>query len=125
MNPLVLIIDDSELILQMLDMVCQQAGYRTVTCNRFDAVPEAVQGEAPAAVVSDLNLPELGDRDVVGALRAIDALREVPVILVSGVGPDELDATAERLGADGAVSKEAGMPAVQAQLPAMLERLTA
>lgn len=122
---MVLIIDDSELILQMLDMVCQQAGYRTVTCNQFSAVPEAVQGEAPAVVVSDLNLPGLGERDVVSALRSIDALREVPVILVSGIDADELDATAERLGADGAISKESGMPAVQAELPPMLERLTA
>ncbi|MFW5966962.1 MAG: response regulator [Persicimonas sp.] len=124
MKPLVLIIDDSELILQMIEMVCQQSGYRTITCERFADVPRAVEKEGPQVVVSDLNLPGLGERDVVAALRSVDALREVPIVLVSGMDADELEETAERLGADGAISKEEGMPAVQGKLPDILEDLT-
>jgi chemosensory pili system protein ChpA (sensor histidine kinase/response regulator) len=122
MKPLILIIDDSELILQMLDMVCQQAGYRTVTCNAFSQVDDIVADETPAVVVSDLNLPGLGERDIVAALRSITQLQSVPIVLVSGLEADELAETAERLGADAAISKEGGMPAVQGELPGLLER---
>lgn len=125
MKPLVLIIDDSELILQMLDMVCQAAGYRTVTCNRFSQVDEVVADEAPAVVVSDLNLPGLGERDPVAALHAITQLQSVPVIIVSGMEAGELDKIAERIGASAAISKDGGMPVVQAELPKLLGELTA
>ncbi|QDG51651.1 response regulator [Persicimonas caeni] len=124
MKPLVLIIDDSELILQMLDMVCQQAGYRTITCNSFSQVDEVVLDEAPAVVVSDLNLPGLGERDPVAALHAITQLESVPVIIVSGIEAAELEETAERIGAAGAISKDGGMPVVQAELPKLLAELS-
>ncbi len=124
MKPLVLIIDDSELILQMLDMVCQQAGYRTITCDRFSQVDEVVVDEAPSVVVSDLNLPDLGGRDPVAALHAITQLQSVPVIIVSGLDADELNETAERIGAAGAISKEGGMPVVQSELPKLLGELS-
>lgn len=123
MKPLVLIIDDSELILQMLDMVCQQAGYRTATCDGFAKVADTVAAEAPAVIISDLNLPDLDGGDPVAALHAIDALADTPVVIISGMEPDALDARAQAIGADGAISKEAGMPAVQAKLPGLLEKL--
>lgn len=124
MAPLVLIIDDSELILQMLDMICQGAGYRTVTCDSFDQVDDVVANETPVVVVSDLNLPGLGERDPVAALRAITQLEAVPVIIVSGMDSDELDEIAERIGASAAISKDGGMPVVQSELPKLLAELT-
>jgi DNA-binding response OmpR family regulator len=123
MKPLVLIIDDSELILQMLDMVCQQAGYRTLTCDSFGAVAEAITEEAPAVVVSDLNLPDLAADNPVAALHEHERLAATPVIIVSGTDADALDAIAERIGAAGAISKDAGMPGIQSQLPALLGEL--
>ena len=124
MNPLVLIIDDSELILQMLDMICQQAGYRTITANSFSQVDEIVADEAPVVVVSDLNLPDLGGRDPVAALHGMTQLQSVPVIIISGIDDAEIQATAERIGAAGAISKEGGMPVVQSELPKLLAQFS-
>lgn len=123
MKPLILIIDDSELILQMLTMICEQAGYRAVTCPDFSAVAPAVQAEVPAVILSDLNLPDLGGRDPVSALRAIDGLAATPIVLISGIDPEELRQKAESLGADGAISKEIGMPGMMSALPPMIADL--
>ena len=123
MKPLILIIDDSELILQMLAMICEQAGYRSVTCPDFVAVAPAVEAEVPALILSDLNLPDLGGRDPVSALRAIDGLAQTPIILISGIDPQELHQKAEALGADGALSKEAGMPGMMSALPPLIASL--
>ncbi len=125
MNPLVLIIDDSELILQMLDMVCQAAGFRTVTCERIDKVVDVTSAELPDVIISDLNLPDLDGDDPVVVLHSIPGLDATPVVIVSGMAPDELDARAHEIGAAGAISKEAGMPAMQAQLPDLLAALCA
>lgn len=125
MKPLILIIDDSELILQMLTMICEQQGYRTVQCQNFSAVASAVDTATPAVILSDLNLPDLGGRDPVSALRSIDALADTPVVLISGMDPDELSQKADELGADGSVSKEAGMPGMMSVLPGLIAKLVA
>ena len=123
MKPLVLIVDDSELILQMLDMVCQQAGYRTATATSFGQVEALVSDETPSVIVTDLNLPDLDGQDAVGALHSIDRLTGIPTLVVSGMDADQLDQKADEIGADAAISKDGGMPAVQGQLPGLLEKL--
>lgn len=123
MKPLILIVDDSELILQMLAMICEQAGYRSVSCQEFSAVAPTVEAEVPALILSDLNLPDLGGRDPVSALRAIDGLLHTPIVLISGIEPQALRQKAEALGADGAVSKESGMPGMMSALPPLIASL--
>ena len=122
-SKLILILDDSELILSMLEMVCGQLGYRVVTASRFDQVADAVADEAPAVILSDLNLPEIPGGEAVEALRAVDGLAETPIILISGIDQGELDQVAQERGAQGALSKDAGLPGMSAQLGPMLERL--
>ena len=48
MSKLVLIIDDSELIVSMLEMICGQLGYRTTSALAF-AQNEAVEGLVSSA----------------------------------------------------------------------------
>lgn len=113
----VLILDDSELILQMLEMVCVGAGYTVQTATSFAAARDIVSRETPAVIVSDLQLPDL-DTDPVSAFR--EAGCESPVILVSGRPQAELDALAASLGAKGAVSKDAGMMGMAQTLPSLI-----
>lgn len=123
MSKLILILDDSELILSMLEMVCGQLGYRTVTALRFAEVAPLVAAEAPAAILSDLKLPDAPGGDPVAGLRAIGGLSDTPIILISGIDQTELDALASERGAQGAISKDAGLPGMMSQLGPMLEQL--
>ncbi|MEZ4459416.1 MAG: response regulator [bacterium] len=113
----VLILDDSELILQMLEMVCVGAGYTVQTATSFSAACETVSRETPAVIVSDVHLPDLAT-DPVTAFRGAGC--ESPVILVSGRPQAELDELAASLGAKGAVSKDAGMMGMAQTLPALI-----
>jgi CheY-like chemotaxis protein len=120
----VLIIDDSALVLQMLEMVCQDAGFETVACSSYaDARAETVT-ESPDIIVTDLNMPGLDGRDPVSALRADLEIEGIPIVVVSGLDPDELEQRASEIGADGFASKDEGMPGLQRVLPDMLDRLT-
>ena len=117
----VLIVDDSELIASMLEMICAQLGYSTSKALSMAQVPAALLGKAPDVVLSDLHLPD--EPEPVGALRAFEALRAVPIVLISGTDQGQLDAIAAQRGAQGALSKDSGLPGMMAQLPALLARV--
>lgn len=107
----------------MLTMICEQAGYRAVSCAEVSAVAPTVAEEVPAVILSDLNLPDLGGRDPISALREIDGLATTPIVLISGIDPEELRQKAEALGASGAISKETGMPGMMSALPPLIAKL--
>ena len=125
MSQTVLVIDDSTLVLQMLEMVCQSAGYETIACSSMADVRAELTTESPDAVVSDLNMPDLDGRDPVSMLRADFDMEGVPIIVVSGLSASELEARAAEIGADGFASKDEGMPGLQKTIPQMLDRLLA
>lgn len=116
--PSVLIIDDSELILQMLQMVCAQAGFETRTATDLASAKDLFDREGADVVITDLNMP--GADDTVATVRS---WKDVPVVIVSGQPQADLDAIAAERGAAGAVSKDAGMMGMAAVLPELLGRL--
>ncbi|MFU8805002.1 MAG: response regulator [Bradymonadaceae bacterium] len=119
----VLIIDDSELIVQMLTMVCQGEGFEVVSCLGFAEVEEAVRGSSPDVIVTDLNLPAIPGGDIVAALRTISQISDRPIVLISGQPQDTLDRIAAERGAQGALSKDAGLPVIASLLPALIHGL--
>lgn len=115
----ILIVDDSELIVSMLDMVCSQAGFATRTCTEFSDVESTIDGTEPHAILSDLNMPDMPhEADPVKSIRELGV--EAPIILVSGISQTEIDAKSAELGAQGAVSKDAGMMGMASILPDLL-----
>lgn len=123
MPALILIIDDSDLILHMLTMIVEQAGYRSAACADLDAARDAIAREAPGVILSDLNLPGLNGQNPVQALRQFPGAAHAPIILISGLDAAELTQKARDLGADAAISKDAGLPAMAAELPALIQSL--
>lgn len=113
----VLIVEDSALVLQMLDMVVAGAGHTTSTAASW-AEAEVAYPHADV-VITDLNLPDQPD-----PLSRLAELGATPVIIVSGRPQRELDALAATHGVR-AVSKDAGMPGLAAALPDLIAALTA
>lgn len=118
----VAIIEDSELVIQMLTMVCQGEGHQVASYERFDKANQGLRDSRPDIIITDLNLPDVPG-DIVAAIRGIDGLEETPVIIVSGRSREELEAVADRSGAQGALSKDEGMPVISAELPEMIDDL--
>ncbi len=124
MSGRVLIIDDSELILDMLEMVCSQAGYEVTTTDTFASVPGIVSRETPDVILSDLNMPDMKiENDPVESLRE-QGIEGIAVVIISGRPQDELDKRAAAIDAQGAVSKDAGMMGMASILPDLLAKLT-
>ena len=96
----VLVVDDDEAIVEMLVELLERDGRFEVqtACTGFEAGMRT-KAFQPDVVVLDYMLPDINGNAVCQAIRADSSLRDVRVIIVSGVvNPDEVD----RLLADGA-----------------------
>jgi len=87
--PLVLCADDDPDILALLSLRLERAGYRVAQANDGDEALALARELDPDVVVLDVMMPRLSGTDVVVALRADEATRRLPVILVSARAHDE------------------------------------
>ena len=120
----VLIVEDSPLVVQMLTMVCQGAGHQVTSFENFQDAATYLETTLPDLIVTDLNLPDVPGGDTLSELRAIEGVADTPVIIVSGRPRQELQEIADASGAQGALSKDDGMPVISAELPELIDQLT-
>lgn len=83
----ILIIDDDPEILDYLSELFQDNGYKTVTAANGVEGLEKVHAERPDLITLDMDMPEKGGTNFYAGLRKDESVRDIPVIVVSGVGP--------------------------------------
>ncbi|MGW7610630.1 response regulator [Streptomyces sp. NPDC054766] len=95
----ILIVDDHEDTLYALESVLAPLGYRVVRATGGDeALKEVLRGQV-ALLLLDVRMPGVSGLDVVRYLRRLEQTQHIPVILLTGFGPDAgLTATAFGLG---------------------------
>ena len=79
----VLIADDDEDILELVSFRLERAGYEVVTARDGAAALAAAQERLPDLAVLDVMIPGLNGYEVTQRLRADDATRDIPVILLT------------------------------------------
>ncbi len=117
------IIEDSSLVVQMLTMVCEQEGHDVDSYERFEPAAKAFAAQRPDIIITDLNLPDVDEGATLDELRAIDGLEDTPIVIISGRPRQELEELADDAGAQGALSKDDGMPVISSELPPMIDEL--
>ncbi len=121
----IVLIEDSALVIQMLTMVCEGAGHQVAAFESFQKAQAQLQQSTPDLIITDLNLPDVPGGDTLSQLRAIEGLNDTPIIVISGRPADELEKLASESGAQGALSKDDGMPVISEKLPQMIKELIA
>ena len=86
-------------------LLAMETGVRVTTVARLRSALEALRDPAVGCVVTDVQLPDAEGVDVLRALRA--ARRDVPVIVVTAAGSEELAVAAMKMGAADYVSRHA------------------
>jgi CheY-like chemotaxis protein len=84
---LVLIVDDERPIRELLQALLRDAGYETRAAVHGAEALALVAAAPPDLVLTDLMMPVLGGADLCRRLKAADATRAIPVILMSAVRP--------------------------------------
>ncbi len=88
----ILVADDEVTITMVLEQVLADEGFDVVTAgDGKEALATASRPPAPDLILVDLYMPELNGRDFITRLRADPALKNVPVIVVTGAVPHERD----------------------------------
>ncbi|NCO39824.1 MAG: response regulator [Armatimonadetes bacterium] len=89
MKKRVLVIDDELDSLKYLVAVLEDEGYEVLSCQDGDEGLALAANERPDIVLLDIMMPGRSGVSLYRAMRAEEALREVPVILVSGVNTEQ------------------------------------
>jgi DNA-binding response OmpR family regulator len=101
----ILIAEDEPSILESLDFILRRAGWSIASVTDGDAVLSTLRRAPPKVLVLDVMLPKRSGFDVLKQIRADEALRHLPVLILTAKGQAKDRRTAEELGADGFVTK--------------------
>ena len=80
----ILIVDDSEDITKMLEILLRKVGYDVVAVSSAMQALEVAQGEQFNLVIADIGMPGLSGYDLAAQLRALPEYNDVPMIAITG-----------------------------------------
>jgi hypothetical protein len=114
-GPVVLVIDDGPDALDLLGRTIEGAGLSVVTASDGQEALKLARALHPAAITLDVLMPGMDGWEVLGALKADSATRDIPVIMVTMTDDQNLGYT---LGATEFLTK----PVRRDQLVGLLDR---
>lgn len=100
----ILLIEDDALIQKAVEMKFQKEGFEVICSGDGKEGIEKAQAEFPDIVITDLMLPYTSGLEVVSAVKAIPD-HNIKVVVVSGMGQEEVVEEAFGLGADDYITK--------------------
>jgi two-component system OmpR family response regulator len=115
----VLIAEDEPSILDSLNFILRRAGFSIQSVTDGEAALAAVRRDRPRLVVLDVMLPKRSGFEVLKLIRADEATRDLPVVILTAKGQSHDRKTAEELGASSFVTK----PYANAEVVGTVRRL--
>ncbi|WP_312531112.1 response regulator [Paracoccus sp. (in: a-proteobacteria)] len=101
----VLAVDDSRTMRDMVRLSLSSVGMSvTVAEDGIDGL-RVLEEMEPDAIISDINMPRLDGFGFIEAVRKIDRLRAVPILVLTTESADELKTRARNAGATGWIVK--------------------
>lgn len=108
MSKTILILDDSEVVLDVSRKYLEDAGYTVLTASTIDEFEELHKTNTPDLILLDVQMPELFGDDIGLVLRTVRGV-DAPIVLFSTLEDQELEQRAREAQLDGFISKNAGL----------------
>lgn len=105
MNPTVLVVDDSAIVLTVCRGVLEDAGFRVLTQSRANGSIAQVIWERPALMLLDVNMPDVNGDVLARMCSKISEMTGTLVVLHSSLPDTELRALVAASGAHGYIRK--------------------
>lgn len=124
MEPDVLVVDDSAAIRKILQRVLRQTGMAIGTIHEAGDGQEALdvlRKLRPGLVLTDINMPKMDGLQFLAAMKAEEAWRDIPVVMITTEGGEMKVGEAVRLGAAGYVRKPFTADQIKEKLSGILE----
>jgi CheY-like chemotaxis protein len=107
----ILVVDDSELLLQVSKEALEAADFAVTAILTLDELEAVENAESIALILMDVQMPELFGDDVASVLRDVRGW-SAPIYLFSSIDRDELQKRAEQAEVNGFISKHDGVEAM-------------
>jgi chemosensory pili system protein ChpA (sensor histidine kinase/response regulator) len=98
--PLVLVVDDSLTVRRITKRLLEREGYRVCLAKDGLEALDALAGEKPVVVLSDIEMPRMDGFDLLRNIRADHAIAHLPVIMITSRIAQKHRDIAMELGAD-------------------------
>lgn len=105
MSITVLTVDDSRTMRDMLRLALAEAGYRVVQAEDGVHGLEVLAAETPRVIVTDINMPRLDGFGFIEKVRADQAWRGLPILVLTTESDAAKKERARRAGATGWIVK--------------------
>jgi CheY-like chemotaxis protein len=119
----ILLIDDSEITLQMEKAVLESRGYEVRATSSLVEFEKVLQTWRPHLILTDIHMPEAQGTDICRTLKNEYHTQDIPIVLFSSLSDDELSKLAEQVGADGFLSKANGLDALGEKIDELVESI--
>jgi DNA-binding response OmpR family regulator len=104
-EPLVLVVDDSEIAREAVKDTLEAAGFRVATLESAFGFIRTIREQEPALILLDVGLASMNGTKLVSLGRQ-HAPKRTSIVLYSGRSVEELAVDARECGADGFISKQ-------------------
>jgi two-component system, OmpR family, alkaline phosphatase synthesis response regulator PhoP len=119
----ILLIDDSEITLQMEKAVLEARGYEVRATSTLMEFEQVLKVFNPQLILTDIHMPEATGADICRTLKNEYGTQDIPIVLFSSLNDQELSALAEQVGADGYLSKAHGLEALGEKVDELVESI--
>lgn len=99
----VLIAEDDELMLRTLEIRLKKDGHEVIVARDGRDALNRIEDSNPDLVISDIMMPYSSGMEIVAALRSRE--NYIPIIILSGMGQEDVVLEAFQLGADDFITK--------------------
>lgn len=101
----ILAIDDSRTMRDMLKFALSDAGFDVTLAEDGQQGLDALEGYTPDVIITDINMPVMDGFGLIEGVRKMDALRAVPILVLTTESSQELKQRARAAGATGWIVK--------------------
>jgi two-component system cell cycle response regulator len=119
-NARILIADDDTAIVQTMTWVLKEHGYDVVAVHQGERVVELMGDRTPDLVILDVMFPDIDGYQILERIKDDDRFRDVPVLMVSSLPPEEAAVRTLGLGAADFVRKPFRVKEMLARIQAQL-----
>jgi CheY-like chemotaxis protein len=122
-KPRVLVMDDSEIALYATSVALESQGFDVRVAQSLGAFNVILKTWLPNIVLTDVNMPGMDGAELCRWIKVRIDTQSVPVVLFSDLPEPSLAKLARESGADGFVTKAAGLQSVSQKLSALFEEI--
>ncbi|MCA9850446.1 MAG: response regulator [Actinobacteria bacterium] len=119
-QPLVLIADDDDDVLELVAFRLRRSGYRTITARDGRESLALARAEHPDVAVLDIAMPQMDGLEVTRRVRGDGAIRDLPIILLTARSQERDVRAGIEAGADAYIRKPFSHRELRARVESLL-----